>query len=277
MGLFSSFQRKREPRRQQRAAVPQDAASAELLRVRARRRLIGAAVLVVLAVIALPQVFESQPRPLDTSIAIVLPRKDSVVPVQAPVPPVPVQAPLPESPDAVPQTPPHAPPSVAATPAMAPPAPVTPPIAVPAPQPAVDNAVAEKAARDKAARDKAERADRLAADRAAAEKMVADRAAAAERAAALTKAAAEKALAAKKAESSVRFVVQVGAFAEPAMVREARQRIEKLGLRATEQEVETSSGRRTRVRLGPFNTREEAERALTRLRAAGLPGAVLTL
>lgn len=276
MGLFSSFQRKREPRRQQRAAVPQDAASAELLRVRARRRLIGAAVLVVLAVIALPQVFESQPRPLDTSIAIVLPRKDSVAPVQAPVPPVPVQAPLPEPPDAVPQTPPQAPPPVAATPAIAPPAPV-PPIAVPAPQPAVDNAAAEKAARDKAARDKAERADRLAADRAAAEKMAADKAAAAERAAAVAKAAADKVAAAKKAESSVRFVVQVGAFAEAAMVREARQRIEKLGLRATEQEVETSSGRRTRVRLGPFNTREEAERALARLRAAGLPGAVLTL
>ena len=281
MGLFSSFQRKREPRRQQRAAVPQDAASAELLRVRARRRLIGAAVLVVLAVIALPQVFESQPRPLDTSIAVVLPRKDSVAPVQAPVPPVPVpmQAPLSESPDAAPQTPPQplAPPPLAAAPVIAPPALVTPPVAVPAPQPAVDNAAAEKAARDKAAKDKAERADRLAADRAAAEKLVADRAAAAERATALTKAAADKALAAKKPESGVRFVVQVGAFAEAAMVREARQRIEKLGLRATEQEVETSSGRRTRVRLGPFNTREEAERALARLRAAGLPGAVLTL
>lgn len=72
-------------------------------------------------------------------------------------------------------------------------------------------------------------------------------------------------------------MVQVGAFAEAATVREARQRIEKLGLRATEQDVETAGGRRTRVRLGPFNTREEADRALAKLRAAGLPGAVVPL
>jgi DedD protein len=264
MGLFSSFQRKRDPRRQQRAAVPQDSASAELLRVRARRRLIGAAVLVVLAVIALPMVFESQPRPLDASIAIVLPRKDVVAAPQAPTPvPTPVSVlvpvPVPVQPAAsvqlLPQTPSHPVPAESSLPRTSG---LTP--SAPAVNPAKDRIAAEKAARDRA-----ERVDRLAAEKAAAE-----------RAAAVAKAAADKAQAAKT-ESSVRFVIQVGAFAEVATVREARQRIEKLGLRATEQNVETANGRRTRVRLGPFNTREEAERTLARLRAAGLPGAVLTL
>ncbi|ACB33953.1 Sporulation domain protein [Leptothrix cholodnii SP-6] len=249
--------------------------------MRARRRLIGAAVLVVLAVIALPMVFESQPRPLDTSIAIVLPHKDAVqapAPVAAPAPiPVPPPPPVPTLPDAPAQPLPQAaPPSSTAAIEASPPR--QPAVTAPAPaaKPVMDNAAAEKAARERAAR-----ADRLAAEKAAekaaeraAERAAAERAAAA----AAAKAAADKAqAAAAKAESGTRFMVQVGAFAEAATVREARQRIEKLGLRATEQDVETAGGRRTRVRLGPFNSREEADRALAKLRAAGLPGAVVPL
>lgn len=255
--------------------------------MRARRRLIGAAVLVVLAVIALPMVFESQPRPLDTSIAIVLPHKDAaqppapvVAPAPIPVPPPP-PPPAPTQPDTQTQSSPLAP-SPAQTPSVEVDPPRPPAATAPAPvvKPAIDSAAAEKAARERAAR-----AERLAAEKAAektAEK-AAERAAeraAAERAAAsaAAKAAADKAqAAAAKAESGTRFMVQVGAFAEAATVREARQRIEKLGLRATEQEVETAAGRRTRVRLGPFNSREEADRALAKLRAAGLPGAVVPL
>ena len=36
-------------------------------------------------------------------------------------------------------------------------------------------------------------------------------------------------------------------------------------------------GKRVRVRIGPFATRDEAERALHKLQALGLSGAVLTL
>ena len=41
--------------------------------------------------------------------------------------------------------------------------------------------------------------------------------------------------------------------------------------------VETSSGSRTRVRAGPYATRDEAERALAKANAAGVSGVVLTL
>ena len=74
-----------------------------------------------------------------------------------------------------------------------------------------------------------------------------------------------------------RFVVQVGAFTDPAAVREARQRLEKLGLKSYTQEIETASGKRTRVRAGPFATREEADRAGARIKAAGLPAYMLAL
>jgi cell division septation protein DedD len=76
-----------------------------------------------------------------------------------------------------------------------------------------------------------------------------------------------------------RFVVQVGAFAEPAQVRELRARLDKLGLRKHYvQAIEAKGGQRVnRVRLGPYGTRDEAERAAGRLKDAGLPGQVLEL
>lgn len=74
-----------------------------------------------------------------------------------------------------------------------------------------------------------------------------------------------------------RFVVQVGAFAEAAAAQDTRAKLEKLGLKTFTQVTETAAGNRTRVRLGPFATREEAERVLAKTKAAGVGGVVLTL
>ena len=74
-----------------------------------------------------------------------------------------------------------------------------------------------------------------------------------------------------------RFVVQVGAFTDPVALREARQRVEKLGLKTYTQVIENDAGRRTRVRVGPFETRAEAEAAGAKIKAAGLPAYLLTL
>jgi DedD protein len=82
---------------------------------------------------------------------------------------------------------------------------------------------------------------------------------------------------AKAAEEAGRFVVQVGAFAESSAVRETRAKVEKIGLATYTQVVDTANGKRTRVRVGPFATRDEAEQVAARIKAAGLPGAVLTL
>ena len=74
-----------------------------------------------------------------------------------------------------------------------------------------------------------------------------------------------------------RFIVQVGAFADDAAVREARQKAERAGVRTYTQVVNTKDGKRTRVRVGPFGSREEADKAAATLKKAGLAGAVLAL
>lgn len=79
------------------------------------------------------------------------------------------------------------------------------------------------------------------------------------------------------AKDGTRFVVQVGAFSDASAVQETRAKVEKLGLKTYTQVTETAAGNRIRVRVGPFNTREEAERVLAKAKAAGVNGVVLTL
>ena len=74
-----------------------------------------------------------------------------------------------------------------------------------------------------------------------------------------------------------RFVVQIGAFAEASAVRDVRGKAEKAGLATFTQTVNTADGQRTRVRVGPFASREEAEKAAAQAKAAGLGSSVLTL
>jgi len=80
-----------------------------------------------------------------------------------------------------------------------------------------------------------------------------------------------------KPESSVRVVVQVGAFADQARAQEARQRLERAGFKTYTQVAETSEGRRIRVRVGPFDSRAEADRVAARIKQLGFQPSVLTL
>ena len=83
--------------------------------------------------------------------------------------------------------------------------------------------------------------------------------------------------AASAADGGARFVVQVGAFSDPASAREVRVKMEKLGLKTYTQVAETAAGKRIRVRLGPFATRAEADKAQARSKEAGIAAVVLTL
>jgi DedD protein len=72
---------------------------------------------------------------------------------------------------------------------------------------------------------------------------------------------------AKKAKEE--YVVQVGAFASPQAV------LAKLDAAKVPYYTEAAQGNLTRVRAGPFATREAAERALEQLKGLGLqPGTV---
>jgi DedD protein len=82
---------------------------------------------------------------------------------------------------------------------------------------------------------------------------------------------------AKAAAPTGRFVVQVGAFADAGAAHLTRVKVEKLGLKTYTQVASTSAGKRIRVRLGPFATREQAEKARAKAAGAGLTAVVLTL
>lgn len=74
-----------------------------------------------------------------------------------------------------------------------------------------------------------------------------------------------------------RIIVQVGAFADAARARETRIKLERAGLKTYTHVADTAEGRRIRVRLGPFATRAQADKAAARVKALGLPAAILTL
>ena len=79
-----------------------------------------------------------------------------------------------------------------------------------------------------------------------------------------------------EAEDS-RFIVQVGAFADADKAREVRSKVERAGMKTYTQVVDTKDGKRTRVRVGPFANRVEADKAVARIKGLDLPASVLAL
>ena len=77
--------------------------------------------------------------------------------------------------------------------------------------------------------------------------------------------------------SAGRFVVQVGAFAENDKAQQVRLKVERAGMKTYTNVAQTKEGARTRVRVGPFTTRAEAEKAAAKIKTLDLPAAILTL
>jgi DedD protein len=71
------------------------------------------------------------------------------------------------------------------------------------------------------------------------------------------------------------FVVQVAALADAAKAKQLEKQMAGAGLKTYTEVVSTQSGEVTRVRAGPYPTREAAEKARTQLKKAGLDGKVV--
>ena len=82
---------------------------------------------------------------------------------------------------------------------------------------------------------------------------------------------------APKVGEAVRSVVQVGAYADLAKAKEARAKLESAGFKTYTQEVDTKEGKRIRVRVGPFATKEEADKIAEKIRKLNLQTSVLKL
>ncbi len=251
MGLLSIFKRA-DAASNTAASEPGDAV--QRARTRARQRLIGAVVLVVIGIIGFPLVFETQPRPIPVDIPIEVPRKEGAPALVMPAARAPAvnssTSAVPAAPiaaaDVITESREEAGREVAA--ASAAPAPAA--ASKPEPKPAVAAAVETKPeAKPAAASGDGARARAL----------------------------LEGKPAAATATDSGRFIVQVGAFADAGAARETRLKAEKLGLKTYTQVASTASGNRIRVRVGPFGTRDEADRAMAKAKGAGLSAVVLTL
>lgn len=220
------------------------------IKKRARRRLVGAIALALLAAVVLPLMMEQEPHQISQDIQVSIPERGDrgrARPIanerKAPAAEI-VPAPEEQAPGATPARAAPAPapaPAPAARPAPAPapaakPAPAPPPASAPASAPASSPPAAA------AARPAPQAAD--------------------EREAARARAALEGRVPPPRAES---FVLQIAAFSDAAMANRVAADLKAKGFDAYTEKA----GNFTRVRVGPVSGREAAERLAARLKAAG--------
>ena len=77
------------------------------------------------------------------------------------------------------------------------------------------------------------------------------------------------------AESGQKFVLQVAALSDQTKVSELRERLKQAGINSYTQKA--PSGEVTRVRVGPFSSKEEAEKVRAKLQSMGLAGRLETV
>lgn len=256
---------------------------------RARRRLVGAVALVLAAVVGLPMILDSEPKPVTDDIAIDIPSKDKRMQGGAvrTAPPVANVAKAPavgldkdeEVIDPATLPPPvDTGPSTAARSEM-------PQLVKPEPRPRPEARVEPKpehksepkpepraeTQRPAKVETKAEHKTELA------HAKPAEKVDEASRAKAILEGRAESRPEARtepKKESG-RYVVQVAALATQDKVDELQGKLKSAGIASFTQKISTDSGSRTRIRVGPFSSKEEADRVRAKLSRIGLGGTLV--
>jgi DedD protein len=216
------------------------------LKKRARRRLVGAAALALLAAIVLPMVMDHEPRQPAQDVQVRIPSQDGSGIASRILPSKAAPTPLPPSlPDSAPETRPEQAPD--ARPLIEPkPAAEIPRDDKPAPKPvekAVDKPVEKPAARP--AEKPASKAD---------------------------EARARAALAGQEVGDS--WLVLIGAYKDEANVKQLTAKLKQVGVPAFTEHFDSPQGPRTRVRAGPFKSRQAAEQALAKMKKVGISGPI---
>ncbi len=233
---------------------------------RARRRLIGAIALVLAAIIGLPMIFDSEPKPFSDEIAIQIPARDAPVTRQsAPsLPPLELSPPtnrVVEKPSAP----------------IAPDAPIAPKIDTPAP--VVKNNVAEPVQAEKEVKKEvAPKESSKENTKEITKEKAKDKANDKSNNKASNKTESTKQSDSKNTKSNrdlpIRYVLQVAAVENKAKADDMQEKLKKAGIKSYTQKIPTSAGDRIRIRVGPFVNKEEAEKMRARLRKLGLNGSL---
>jgi DedD protein len=232
------------------------AESVEVIRKRARHRLMGSVVLVLGAVVGLPLLFDSHPRPVAIDTPIVIPDRNQVAPLTAAMAPKTgtVKEPTPvQAEPAPPETATVAKSAVANSAGLDPNEEVVSKTTKPEPKSEPKTEPKSEPKPEPKPEPKVEAKPEVKTD------------------------AKPDGKEAPKSEQPVRSVVQVGAYAELAKAREVRAKLESAGFKTYTQEVETKDGKRIRVRVGPFPSKEEAEKTAEKIRKLNLQTSVLKL
>lgn len=229
---------------------------------RARRRLIGAIALVLAAIIGLPMIFDSEPKPLATDIAIQIPSRDTPVARRADRPAKPAAKSVAVEAGSgadikVPQ------PAESASPAQEKSVVPASPAAAQTAEPTIQKGSADQGTQPDPKKPVAQ---------------LAEKSDDAERAHAIlsgkSDAAATKTVAERERKAD-KFVVQVAALASKEKVLELQNKLKKAGIKSFTQKVATQSGERIRVRIGPFASKDEADKARAKVVKLGLNGSVM--
>jgi DedD protein len=213
------------------------------LKKRARRRLVGAAALALLAAIILPMVMDHEPRQPAQDVQVRIPAQDTggvaakILPNKATSTPLP-----PAPPDSAPDVKAGAKPEAAPeTKTLIDPKPAA---EIPRDDKPVEKAV-EKAAEKPAEKPAANKAD---------------------------EARARAALLGKEIDEP--WLVLIGAYKDEANVKQLTGKLKQLGLPVITERFDSPQGPRTRVRAGPFKSKDAAEQAAAKMKKIGISGQV---
>ncbi len=245
---------------------------ADQLRRRANRRLLGASVLLLIAIVAVPMFLEREPPPLPDNVDVRIPpvegtkfdpkfpdgkkaAADKPAEIASISEPTGAQAGVPTA--AAPSAAPVAATAAVASavPDKAPPSPAKAAVEPPAAKPVT---TPPATANTKPAEKPAEKAATKAAEKAAPAK-----------AAATT--------GAEVVRKPGQLVVQVIAVRDPAAAKQAYDRAKSLKFPVYTEKIDVSNGTVTRVRVGPYDGKQAAESARARLAQVGFEAKVVTL
>lgn len=232
--------------------------SVEAIRRRARHRLMGAVVLVFAAVVAFPLLFDSQPRPVAVDTPILIPDRQNTPPLAS---------------------------GVAVPAAQTPSKPLLPEASAPVPaqaslEPGKEEVVMPAA---KAAQTPASHAVPTENVKPPEPSAVATRSETKDKPAPKATDDGHKAKALlegkpPQSDHSDKVVIQVGALTDADKIRDIRRKLEQAGLKTYTQAIDGKDGKRTtRIRVGPFDSRVEAEKAAARVRKLDLPANLISL
>lgn len=77
-----------------------------------------------------------------------------------------------------------------------------------------------------------------------------------------------------KSADSGQYLILIGAFSNPANVKQLQTKIGELNIKVITEPLDSPTGKKVRVRAGPFSSREAADKALEKMKRIGVGGVV---